>query len=110
MMFVLTLGVVGLAGCGGDGVGTDGDLVGGACAANADCEDRCLTGADYPEGVCSLSCASDTDCPESTYCIEDGGGVCMLACARPSDCRGGYTCKGKRNQGHGGDSLVCFKD
>lgn len=109
MMIVLTLGLTGLAAC-GDGVGNDGDLVGGPCIDNGDCEERCLSGGDYPQGTCTVSCATDRDCPDGTYCIEEGGGTCMLGCSLPSDCRGGYTCKGKTNNGHGGDSLVCFLD
>ena len=96
--------------CGGDGVGRDGALVGGSCELNSDCDEQCLSGGDYPEGTCSVSCDTDDDCPDGTNCIDEDGGVCLLSCELPSDCRGGYTCKGKENRGHGGESLVCFKD
>jgi hypothetical protein len=95
---------------GGDSVGNDGETVGGSCTANADCDEECLGGGDYPQGTCSVSCATDDDCPTGTNCIDEEGGVCLLSCELPSDCRGGYTCKGKENKGHGGESLVCFKD
>ncbi len=98
---------LGLAGC-GDDVGGDGELVGAPCAARADCAERCVTGGDFPQGVCSASCSTDDDCPSGTRCIDKEGGICLLACDRPADCRGGYTCKGVTNQGHGGDSLVCI--
>jgi hypothetical protein len=109
MMIVLTLGLTALVAC-NSGVGNDGDLVGGPCVSNADCEERCLTGGDYPQGTCSVSCTTDRDCPDTTYCIDKEGGTCMLGCNLPSDCRNGYTCKGKDNNGHGGESLVCYKD
>ncbi len=96
--------------CGNDGVGRDGELVGGSCQVAGDCDGECLTGNDYPEGTCSVSCMADSDCPSGTNCIDKEGGTCLLSCDLPSDCRGGYTCKGKDNKGHGGESLVCFKD
>lgn len=99
-----------LGACGGDeGVGLNGGVVGGSCQDNRDCDERCLSSGDYPQGTCTLSCASDRDCPGGTYCIDEDGGVCLLACDVPSDCRSGYTCKGKENAEHGGDSLVCYK-
>ncbi len=91
------------------GVGTDGGLVGGACSVTSDCEERCLQGGDYPDGTCVTSCTTDEDCPGGSNCIKKEGGVCLLSCDVPSDCRSGYTCKGETNNGHGGDSLVCFK-
>lgn len=97
------------SGC-GDGVGNDGDFIGGACTDSADCEERCQTGGDFPQGVCTISCNSDDDCPDDTHCIDKEGGMCLLACTVPSDCRGGYNCEGKENAGHGGDSLVCIGD
>lgn len=96
--------------CGGEEVGNEGTLVGGSCESDSDCDEDCLTGGDYPEGICSVSCATDDDCPGGTHCIDEDGGICMLACEVPSDCRGGYTCQGEENRGHGGDSLVCSKD
>ncbi len=93
-----------------DGVGTNGGLVGGACERNNDCDEECLTGGDFPEGTCSVSCRDDNECPSGTNCVDKEGGVCLLTCERPSDCRGGYTCKGEDNKGHSGESLVCIKD
>jgi hypothetical protein len=101
-------GLLALIGCGED-VGHDGTLVGGPCSGAADCEFRCLTGGDYPQGTCSLPCNTDRDCPSGTHCIDKDGGMCLLACTVPSDCRFDYNCKGEKNRGHGGDSLVCRK-
>ena len=96
-----------MAAC-GDEVGNDGGLVGGSCASSGDCEYRCELGGDYPDGTCTIACDVDDDCPGGTYCIDtDRGGVCLLGCDLPSDCRPGYNCEGRRNRGHGGDSLVC---
>jgi hypothetical protein len=96
--------------CGSDSVGNDGATVGGSCQVDADCDEECLSGGDFPQGTCSVSCNADDDCPGGTNCIDTEGGQCLLACDLPSDCRGGYTCKGKNNKGHGGESLVCIKD
>ena len=109
-LFVASL-VVAAPGCSSDdGVGRTGELVGGACELTDDCDERCLNDNDFPDGTCTVSCSNDDDCPSGTHCIDEAGGVCLLACELPSDCRGGYTCKGKENAGHGGESLVCFKD
>ncbi len=97
-------------GCGGPSVGNEGVTVGGSCANNDDCDERCVSGGDYPQGTCTVACDVDEDCPADTYCIDKEGGICLLGCSLPSDCRGGYTCKGEENRGHGGDSLVCIAD
>ena len=96
--------------CGDDGVGLEGDLVGGPCSGAADCDERCQTGGDYPGGICTVACDTDDDCPLGTRCIDKEGGICLLACEHPDDCRAGYTCQGEENRGHGGDSLVCVDD
>jgi hypothetical protein len=95
--------------CGGENVGTEGDVVGGPCASNGDCEYRCQTGGDFPQGTCIKPCNTDDDCPGGSHCIDRDGGICLLACDRPADCRREYNCEGKENRGHGGDSLVCIK-
>lgn len=99
-----------LSGCGDDDVGFHGDLVGGPCRGGDDCQYRCQGGGDFPDGTCTLPCNIDEDCPFGTYCIDKEGGICLLGCERPDDCRDGYTCKGEKNRGHGGDSLVCIHD
>lgn len=107
---LLLVTVAAATGCGED-VGPLGASVGGACASNVDCDSgsRCLTGGDFPEGTCTRNCARHDDCPSGSRCVSKEGGVCLLACELPSDCRGGYTCKGEKNQEIGGESLVCRK-
>jgi hypothetical protein len=92
------------------GVGNTGTLVGAACTADAECEQRCEQGGDYPEGICTSSCDSDETCPAQTHCINKDGGICLLGCELSSDCRGGYSCEGKENKARSGDSLVCISD
>lgn len=99
-----------LLGCGDEGIGNEGDVVGGTCETADDCHDRCVRSGDFPQGVCTVSCSVDDDCPDGTHCIAKEGGICLLACELPSDCRGGFTCQGEENRGHGGDSLVCVGD
>lgn len=96
-----------LLACGSSDVGTNGGLVGGACATDRDCESRCQTGGSFPGGTCTVSCRVDDDCPGGTFCIDTEGGICLLACELPRDCRAGYTCKGRPNRGRPGESLVC---
>jgi hypothetical protein len=98
------------AGCGGDSVGPDGETVGGPCSVNADCDERCATGGDFPDGTCTVSCDSDVDCPDGSACVTEDGGICLQRCDIPDDCRDGYNCEGEENKGHGGDSLVCIAD
>ena len=93
----------------GDGVGNNGGYVGGDCRDNGDCDEICLRGGAFPGGTCSVECRDDGDCPSYTYCVEKEGGVCLLSCDRPSDCRDEYNCKGEKNKGRGGESLVCIK-
>lgn len=107
LRLALMLAITALAAACDDGVGNDGSLVGGACSSSNDCEFRCETGGDFPQGLCTRPCNIDDDCPDGTFCIDTQDGICMLGCQRPSDCRGGYNCEGRRNRGHGGDSLVC---
>lgn len=106
-LFAISLVLV-IAACGGDGVGNGGDVVGGPCASNGDCDFRCELGGDFPQGTCVKPCNTDGDCPDGTFCINTDGGICLLGCNEPSDCRGGYNCEGKENRTHGGDSLVCI--
>ncbi len=110
MARILILGfvlVVALGGCGGDSVGNDGSTVGGPCTSSSQCDSECQLGGDFPQGVCTLRCNTDEDCPGGSFCIDKEDGICLLGCSIPSDCRGGYNCEGKTNKGHGGDSLVC---
>lgn len=60
--------------------------VGARCDANDECDGRCLMGATYPGGFCTISCDDDGDCPGSSRCVEVEGGVCLFSCDDPLDC------------------------
>lgn len=98
-----------LAGCGGGSVGTEGDVVGGPCAAGG-CADgsTCLTASMYPGGMCSVECGSQADCPDGTTCVTEGGGRCVLSCESASDCRDGYGCNELSTPGDG-HGFVCIR-
>jgi hypothetical protein len=60
--------------------------VGARCDANDECDSRCLMGASYPDGFCTLSCDDDGDCPGNTRCVEVEGGVCLFPCIEAAAC------------------------
>jgi hypothetical protein len=95
-----------------DLAGLQTTVVGGPCVDRNDCAagSRCLTGGDFPGGICTTPCAADSPCPRGSVCVDEAEGVCLLACTSPADCRAGYGCKGKPRKSTAGDALVCFKD
>lgn len=102
LLLVATLALMIVAGCGGD--------IGSECRQNADCSERCLTGSEFPDGMCTVSCDDDYDCPGGTVCVEKRDGVCLLECERSRDCPGGYECDDKDRRGSGGKADVCIGD
>ena len=65
--------------------------LGARCTADTQCDDRCLTGSggsagDWPGGLCSLQCKSDSACPSDAVCASDLGGVCLYTCTIDDDC------------------------
>jgi hypothetical protein len=94
---------------GGDGIGNEGDVVGGPCSDSSECADGslCESGGDFPGGMCTVACSSDSDCPEGTYCISNEGGICMLPCESKDDCREGFQCEGKSRESGDGEKKVC---
>jgi hypothetical protein len=108
----MILGVMGwaLAGCGGDGVGNTGDVVGGPCQDDNDCArgSECATGGDFPGGTCTVRCFDDRDCPSGTACIDTSGGICLLLCDFDTDCRLGHECSDESRQGASGSASVCI--
>ncbi len=104
IVVVFALGLMMQAGCGGE------RTVGGACDSDADCNERCLTGSDFPGGMCTVACRDDVDCPGGTDCIDKKGGVCLPVCDEHRDCFGGYRCKSEDRRGAGGKSRVCIGD
>jgi hypothetical protein len=113
LLFVVVF-ASGIVGCGDsgsgveEGVGVDGDVVGGPCQSSADCADgsECIDD-NYPDGTCTIACARDADCPEGSVCISSDGGVCLLTCDSKADCRAGYECEGKSKEEGDGESKVC---
>jgi hypothetical protein len=70
--------------------------IGARCDVSSECDERCLTGGDFPGGFCSISCDNNTGCPNGTVCMNDQGGACMFTCAADPDCAflgAGWTCK-----------------
>lgn len=98
-----------VVGCGNGGVGTDGDVVGGACDAAGGCAGGsfCIVEGDFPGGTCSIMCDSQADCPSGSACVTENGGVCLLACESNGDCREGYACEEKSAPGDG-HAFVCI--
>ena len=97
----------------GDGeevVSEDSPVVGGGCFDNEGCEERCLTGSDWPGGMCTLDCDSDSDCPDASNCIAKERGVCLMECGEDDDCPSGYECDDEDREGHAGKVYVCVKD
>ena len=108
------LGLLLFLGCGHDTVGPHGDLVGGACVSDRDCQATCITGSShYPGGMCTVPCDSDLDCPPDTVCVDDDGGVCAVWCGDLGDCAGfggAFTCNSVGRKGGSGDTQVCRVD
>lgn len=105
---ILVFGLACLAACGNDAVGTEGDVVGGACT-DGDCAGGsvCLIDTMHPGGMCSVECTSNADCPSGSACAQEGGGRCLLACDNADDCRDGYGCNEKSTLPDG-SALVCI--
>ncbi len=72
-----------LLGCGKSDVSR---TLGARCESERECDDLCLTGDDFPDGFCSVSCDSDDDCPDDARCVRHQGGRCLFACDRDEDC------------------------
>lgn len=86
--------------------------LGALCDDADECEERCLEGARYPGGFCSLSCDDETDCPDGASCVARDGGVCLFGCADDDGCDflgGGWRCRPtpERGGGSGDEVLVC---
>ncbi|MBC8132483.1 MAG: hypothetical protein H7X95_05830 [Deltaproteobacteria bacterium] len=106
-------------GCGTDDVGPQGKMVGGRCTTDNDCVNRCLTGTSFPGGYCTVSCATDSDCPGGAACVATNGGACLATCRGSADCAGfgrEYKCSRSTRQsgiaetagiGAGAGTLTC---
>lgn len=69
-------------------VGPNGRDVGAPCDSDRDCTDQCAEQKEFDDGMCTIECDDDHDCPDGTVCILNGGGVCAISCDRDSDCDG----------------------
>ena len=71
--------------------------LGAQCSTRDDCEERCERGGDYPDGICTVACERDRDCPSSARCVDKEGGICLFDCGSDPDCEflgAGWRCNG----------------
>ncbi|HWM85555.1 MAG TPA: hypothetical protein VNO33_06950 [Kofleriaceae bacterium] len=83
--------------------------LGARCDSLDECAERCLDGARYPGGFCSVSCDGDDDCPDRASCADLEGGVCLYACDDATDCEflgPGWQCRAEPGTG-AGQVMVC---
>jgi len=72
--------------------------VGARCDVNDECDGRCLSGAAYPGGMCTLDCDDDVDCPDDAACVQEQGNICLFRCDQAIDCEflgAGWTCQSR---------------
>lgn len=85
--------------------------VGARCNVTSECDQRCLVpSTTYPDGFCTIACASRTDCPERSTCADREGGICLFECAVDTDCQflgTGWACKSVDLRGGGIKVMVC---
>ncbi len=61
--------------------------LGAECAANDDCDERCLMPSVIaPDGFCTVMCDGASACPGASECIAGQGGVCLFSCIDAVDC------------------------
>lgn len=61
--------------------------VGAICDSNDECDERCLLPSpEYPDGFCTISCDSSSDCVGGALCVAIDGGVCLIECELDMDC------------------------
>lgn len=89
-----------------------GERVGNSCRDDMDCArgSFCLTGRDFPDGMCTHDCDFDRDCPSYARCVEDEGGVCLLECDVDRDCPARYECQSRDREDGPGRVEVCRGD
>lgn len=86
--------------------------LGAQCESRGECAERCERGPEYPDGICTTACETDSDCPSSASCVDEQGGICLFACEVDPDCEflgTGWSCKGKdRFEDNQEEAFVCF--
>ena len=83
--------------------------IGARCDDQDQCDDRCLTGPRFPDGMCSRSCDDDGDCPDGASCVNLSGGACLYACTADPGCAflgDGWRCGAETERGGEPDSMV----
>lgn len=107
MRFAILVALATLAACQSSDVSRE---LGARCTSANDCDVRCLAGADWPDGFCTIACETDNDCPAEAACLEEEGGVCAFTCVTDANCAflgTGYTCKERDARGGAGKRMVC---
>jgi hypothetical protein len=78
--------------------GTTGTAnLGDPCAQSSDCalpNPICVTGSNYPGGMCTTQCSGSCSMPNSFCADFTQAGYCLALCnpSVPTSCRDGYTC------------------
>lgn len=92
------------------GCGDNERVVGGECDRDRDCAPNsiCVTGDDFPGGMCTLECDRNSDCPNRTSCIDEKGGICLSWCDIDRDCPSGYECAREQLRQRSGREDVCI--
>lgn len=83
--------------------------LGARCDDSDQCDDRCLTGTRFPDGLCSATCDDGGDCPGDAACADLEGGVCLYQCADDRDCTflgDGWRCGVETERGAAPDQEV----
>ncbi|AWV89002.1 hypothetical protein [Bradymonas sediminis] len=98
LMVCFCFGLFLFSGCADDAF----DGVGDTCAHDRDCPapGTCLTGGDYPGGMCSVECNHSGQCPSATECIDKSGGVCLFRCDSNRDCPNNWECSSEKLRGN----------
>lgn len=110
-MLKLCLLVAALAACSSSEVSRE---LGAQCNDKSECDNRCLSGPEFPDGLCTNSCEKDLDCSSSTACIDKEGGVCLYRCSSAAECEflgAGWKCDTKDLREFDGQEVsVCIGD
>lgn len=106
---VLMLGAVLVLGCSSASSGE----VGESCAVPGDCTSgNCIVGGSFPDGVCTLACDKDSDCPGGFSCISRSSGICLRRCTDTGECQSergaAWQCREESLEDGGGNQLVCI--
>lgn len=83
--------------------------LGARCDDSDECDDRCLTGAQFPDGLCTTTCDDGGDCPGNAACADLAGGVCLFECEDDTHCEflgDGWRCRVEVEHGGAPDEEV----